>query len=427
MSLEFYISGTRTIAARCFVPIRLERAALSLATALRIPEDTCRGSGGDVMQRSLTYRLSISEIVAKIWQAANHPEVWDDVMAGVTRIMPDCMGGMLFTPFQQGVGFIHRTVGAPDGLVENYRQNWSDKDVLLHGMMRHLPVERLVYSSDDLVPHSVLLKHPVWTDFYAPYGVQESIGAIVCATGAEMTALAFYSPALKQAEIDRRKAILGELVPHVHGAMAAYWRRLRAEEHIAVSKYALDELSLGILWLDQNGKILHANRNAEKILNAHDGLSQRNGEFRATDPDDMAHLSRAMASPAGSMAAFPADVLLRISRPSGRDPYTVSLVPTTTERADAASSTIHFIAYLTDPSDLPNKAGDRLSQLYRLTSAEMAIAIGLARGQTIEELATARNTSIHTVRTQTKQMMSKLGAKRQGDVIRAVVSLSILG
>ncbi len=202
-------------------------------------------------------------------------------------------------------------------------------------------------------------------------------------------------------------------------------QRLRAEQHITIAKYALDELSLGILWMDPSGKVLHANKNAEKILSARDGVFLQAGELRIADRGGMGQLSRSMKGLVAEDGSPPALPLLRISRPSDREPYTLSLVKAAGTGASTGMDCI--VAYLTDPSDLPDRAEGRLSQVYGLTASEAAIAMGLARGQTVEELATARKTSVNTVRHQTKQVMAKLGVKRQADVIRAVVSMSVLG
>ena len=55
-----------------------------------------------------------------------------------------------------------------------------------------------------------------------------------------------------------------------------------------------------------------------------------------------------------------------------------------------------------------------------LTLAEAAIAGGIADGLTPEELAAQRAVSIHTVRGQIKSVLSKLGVRRQAELVRMV-------
>jgi len=58
-----------------------------------------------------------------------------------------------------------------------------------------------------------------------------------------------------------------------------------------------------------------------------------------------------------------------------------------------------------------------LKTLFQLTDAEAVVARMLAKGDSLELIAEHQGTSIHTVRSQTKALMSKLDARRQGEAI----------
>ena len=58
-----------------------------------------------------------------------------------------------------------------------------------------------------------------------------------------------------------------------------------------------------------------------------------------------------------------------------------------------------------------------LRQLFRLSTAETAIAAALVSGADIEHIAEMRNAKITTVRTQIAAMLLKTRTRRQGELI----------
>jgi DNA-binding CsgD family transcriptional regulator len=61
-----------------------------------------------------------------------------------------------------------------------------------------------------------------------------------------------------------------------------------------------------------------------------------------------------------------------------------------------------------------------LRGLHGLTPAEAELVGQLARGRSLEEAARARGVSINTVRSQLKQVFSKTGTSRQGELVQLV-------
>jgi DNA-binding CsgD family transcriptional regulator len=64
-----------------------------------------------------------------------------------------------------------------------------------------------------------------------------------------------------------------------------------------------------------------------------------------------------------------------------------------------------------------------LANEFGLTPAETDIVMRLNSGENTRAIADARESSIHTVRNQLKTAMTKLGVRRQVDVVRLVEGL----
>lgn len=62
----------------------------------------------------------------------------------------------------------------------------------------------------------------------------------------------------------------------------------------------------------------------------------------------------------------------------------------------------------------------RIAERLKLTRAEAEVALSIAGGATLAEVAASRGVSIHTVREQVKAALGKTGSRRQADLVRAV-------
>lgn len=75
-----------------------------------------------------------------------------------------------------------------------------------------------------------------------------------------------------------------------------------------------------------------------------------------------------------------------------------------------------------EPRTLP--VGRMLCDLFRLTAAEARVAVELACGASLAELAKVRGVRQSTLRSQLKAILEKTDSRRQSDVVRLVLLLA---
>lgn len=110
-----------------------------------------------------------------------------------------------------------------------------------------------------------------------------------------------------------------------------------------------------------------------------------------------------------------------VERPSGRRPYTLlvtRLLPTPLLGADRDAQAVIFVS---DPEDPSLGMRDLLSSLYKLSLAEADLASLVTAGHSLEEAAAIRGVSVHTARSQLKNIFSKTGVHRQSDLVRLIL------
>lgn len=194
-------------------------------------------------------------------------------------------------------------------------------------------------------------------------------------------------------------------------------RLFAARETTGEMSSALDSLGTAVVKLSADGRVIYANEIAERLLARADGLSCVNRRLHAATATDQAELDHAIDR-AGS-AAEPVASAVAVRRPSGSS-YACSLMPVF---LNGSRTTLLVIP---DPELNDRSLKSRLRSIYKLSDAEAHIAVALANGVTIEQIATERETRVDTVRTQFKSVANKMGCSRQNEVAGLVRSLPLL-
>jgi DNA-binding CsgD family transcriptional regulator len=176
----------------------------------------------------------------------------------------------------------------------------------------------------------------------------------------------------------------------------------------------LDRLPLGLILTRPDGRVVHANAPARRLLKDGRILARnQDGFLVAADSGGTAPLRAAIAAVAGGDAA--PEGAIAVTPADGGDPVSVILVPAGPAHPGAA-------LFIADPEAGFSISDERLMSLYGLTRSEAQIVARLARGQTLEEIAAERGQQVNTVRTQVKSVFRKTNTRRQSDVIKLVLS-----
>ena len=78
--------------------------------------------------------------------------------------------------------------------------------------------------------------------------------------------------------------------------------------------------------------------------------------------------------------------------------------------------------FLSDPNLQQPISIDNLVSVYNLTPSEAQVAISLANGHSIEEIANLSHHSMHTIRSQLKSVFRKTGVSRQSELIKLLLT-----
>ena len=201
------------------------------------------------------------------------------------------------------------------------------------------------------------------------------------------------------------RALLHTVLPHLHRALVLHFRLEASERERDTLTTCLDEFSTGMLLLDTNAAVLHANQAALDYLDGHCGLVCENGKISAPNRElnqtFRQNLKRATSGRQRTLCGQPLDggATLWI-RGLGRD---------------------RAVAYIAGERDERSLAPALLVDAFDLTPAQARVGSLFAFGCTVEEIAAQLNISVHTVRLHLKKIQAKTGTHRQATLVRRML------
>jgi DNA-binding NarL/FixJ family response regulator len=277
---------------------------------------------------------------------------------------------------------------------------------------------------DEWVRRSDLKKSEFYADFCKPYGVHDVHKNVIVRSAALHVSLGILKPTYRLAD-PRERRLTQRLSPHLRRAVLLDRRigtLLRSRDALTDT---LDLFPSAVFLLDARGHVVHCNRAARALLDAHDGLTVRGRTLEASCPDDTnalrAHVTTAIAVARGRPDGLTASPCVAIRRPSGKPAFEAVASPLHPRHDDLVRRSIDTLLVVTqDPRQAP---ADALARLYKLTAAETRVAMSLACGQSRRQIADELAITANTVRTHCSNIYAKTGLARQSSLMHLLAHL----
>ena len=153
-----------------------------------------------------------------------------------------------------------------------------------------------VFTVDDLMTEAEWRRMPYYLHWCAPLDVFHVMGADILTAGAGKLRfrLTRSETAPKFSALDRARC--EALLPHLRRALHLHNLFDRSEALGALYSGAIGRLSVGMVLLDESGKVLEQNLIARELLAANDGLKLVGGRLEASYPSDNRELQQLIRS-----------------------------------------------------------------------------------------------------------------------------------
>jgi PAS domain S-box-containing protein len=179
----------------------------------------------------------------------------------------------------------------------------------------------------------------------------------------------------------------------------------------------LNLLSIDILVVDGEGRLLMANGSGSRRLSSRDGLTSADGVVRPI-VGEATRLHEAIRAAADGKA--PGSTTLNLPRPGGHWP--LSVLVTSLGTAHSLWDRAAVVLFVSDPEHRVSVSVASLVDLYGLTPAEARLAGELVKGKDLQQIAAECALSVNTLRNQLKQVFRKTGTSRQPELVSLVLS-----
>ncbi len=237
--------------------------------------------------------------------------------------------------------------------------------------------------------------------------------------------IASFRTALSRPFTDEDLALCNLLVPHLANAFCVSQRLLGVQRQRLALAEVVDRLPTGVILIDAQGQPVVRNRVADEIIAQDDGFRVDADGIHAHDPrEDVAlqQLVRSGLRPSRGEEPESGGVMA-VTRLSGRRAFTVVVSRLLRLPFEpAAPLGAEAVLFVSDPASNPVTTIEVLQSLYNLTRAEAELVQLLAQGCKLEEAAQVRGVTVNTARSQLKQVFSKTDTKRQGELVRLVLT-----
>jgi DNA-binding CsgD family transcriptional regulator len=273
------------------------------------------------------------------------------------------------------------------------------------------------------LPQSVL-RHDEWyNDYLLKGGVSDILGTKLHESPAHLVLLGLYRAVGDPDPDPWNSEAVQALMPSLRNAASLHLGLIDIGYRSAIVSGRIDHLAAAVMFTDTDGRIVETNQAAERILRLGDGLTIRNGQICARRNFETAKLAELIAHATGATGRHPSAGCLLIGRDGGHPAYIVRVAPVT---AGLVGYDLPMAMVLVSAPDENRISESELAELYGLSPAESRLAVAVAYGKRLNELAGEFGVQITTLRTQLSSVLKKCGVERQSDLVRLISNIPVV-
>ena len=217
------------------------------------------------------------------------------------------------------------------------------------------------------------------------------------------------------------------LLPHIRQFVRIRQALVRAQAGDTTVTALLDNPRIGVLHLDRRGRILAVNDRGRSILRQGEGVSDEKGMLQARAPDDQGRLARLVAEALPTSSAVPVSGSMLLGRALGVPPLVMHVKPVGVPPPDYGARPVAALVLLVEPGHHPRVDPAVVARTLGLTPAESQVAVWLAEGRSVRDIATATGLTENAIYWHLKQIYQTLPISRQVDLVRLVLSIAEFG
>jgi DNA-binding CsgD family transcriptional regulator len=257
----------------------------------------------------------------------------------------------------------------------------------------------------------------------APINIYHMMGLDLRNANGQRFTVRFCRPKSADNFNESEKAFMTEIGHHIQRAVSNGMQVIQLDSERKLFSKTISGLSIGIITLDERGKVINQNRAAEEFLAHKDGLYVINEQLHLDNTTDKQKLNDYIAEviEAQRQQEVPPVNAMTVERPSGAVHLELLIKPLAVDQTVESAKTPHLMIFISDPAKKYEIDIKMLRSLYNLTRAEAMLAKHLAAGETLDQSANSLGIARNTARAQLRSIFAKTGATQQSMLVSLIL------
>jgi len=369
------------------------------------------------------------ESIDRIYKASVDPNHWPVVLEHIAELVGAKSATLLYRDNEtKQAGVFHAFNHAPE-VMQEYIGYYCQFDPTFElaaqcAPIGHAMADRQMAGSQE---EFRALCGPEFNHFLEKHDNEHLCGAVLFNSDEQMSASSFQKSSREGPWTDEQLWMLTELTPHIQRAFAIHkeFTRLRIKEE--VMQAGIDRLYMGFVLFDEFLQPVYSNPIAQWVLDYHDAISLKGDIIQTHSTDDSKAIREGLhkASRMTRSEDEPEEFATALGlRSPGNPPLPLLIIP-------VSQSTLvpmqrfrhaHVAMLFSDPSRNQPIIPEALQCAYGLTETEAAVAISIANGLGVQEVAKMRGSTPNTIKTHPKSIYSKLDVSRQTELAKTILN-----
>jgi DNA-binding CsgD family transcriptional regulator/PAS domain-containing protein len=374
---------------------------------------------------------NLSETIGKIYDSAVDPALWPAALESCCGLIGATLGSIaLYDLRQKTTRWGIQWGGDPHWmrlLEEKYAALMPFWPALDHedvGSIKNTAHMVKALGGDE----EEIRKRPFFTEWAVPAGYHDVAACIIARSETRRGIFQLHTPPTRDVVGPHDIAVVNLLFPHVRRAVSIGDLLDMRSIASATFEATLDSLVVAVILVDMNGRILHANANAQRMFGAGGPVLSTRGELNTHQPGATAALKTAIARAAANESELGHGGIGVPIRARDDGPQAHSIAHVLPLKSGALRSGLGLGAaaavFVTPPGEHTPPPFEALAALYDLTPTEARVMIEIASGKNRADTAATLGIADSTVKTHLARVFEKTRTSDQAELARLVASLT---
>lgn len=366
----------------------------------------------------------LARLTGQLYEGVLTEDGWGEALQTISTVTDSPQASVVVFDKQSQALAVNETHGISDEAVTAFNAYYHQLDEG-RAVALSIPFGTWYYDRRDIGEHTMRR-----SEYYQDFLLRHDIATTLCnrLLGQEQTD-AFLSLSRCPSQphyTDADMTAFGQFIPHVQRAVHLRMHMQRLTERAGLASVVLDGLRVPLLVLDESGRVLLANAEAEALMQRQPLLAVRLG---CLYPQGL-RVGQFMQLLQSACGRHGPPVAGGVTLPNAQGhPALQLLVLPLPARMQSLNRWARPLALVMphEPSRAHGLPPHLLQQLYGLTPAEARLALALCQGDAPAQAAQRLGVSVGTARIQLKAIFAKMRVNRQVDLIRMLVALRAVG